>query len=111
VHHAVDPHVVNENAVAENLRRQIETGTVGADGLEIADGLSCGGAGRLDCKIDRASKRPVVLSSRFVVAIDAAVADGQFADLAGEYFPGLIEKQRANFGQCLTSATPPNWID
>ena len=40
VHHAVDLHVVNENAVAENLRRQVEAGAARADGLEIADGLS-----------------------------------------------------------------------
>ena len=101
VHHAVNLHVVNENAVPENLRGEVEAGAARANGLEIADGLSRGGAGCLDCKIDRAGKRPVVLSGRFAVVIDAAVANGEFAGLAGQHFRRLIEKQRANFGERL----------
>ena len=93
VHHAVNLHVVNENAVPENLRGEVEAGAARANGLEIADRLSRGGAGCLDCKIDCASKRPVVLSGRFAVAIDAAVANGEFVGLAGQHFRRLIEKQ------------------
>src|SRR6185295_17892425 len=74
VHHAVDLHVVNENALPENLRWQVEAGAVRADGLEIADWLFRNGAGCLDYKVDGAGKGPVVLSGRFAVAIDAAVA-------------------------------------
>jgi len=101
VHHAVDLHVVNENTLPENLRRQVEAGAVRANGLEIADRLSRNGAGCLDCKVDGAGKRPVVLSGRFAVAIDAAVANGEFAGLAGEHFRRRIEKQCANFGERL----------
>src|SRR4029077_21224347 len=92
VHHAVEMHVVNEGMRAEDLLRQIDAGAARTDTPEVGDALALAATGRLDVEIHCAGKSPIVLPGRCPVAKNAAVADGQFTDLATKDLRCLIEK-------------------
>ena len=101
VHHAIDLHVVDEDGIAENLRRQIEARGVMTDGHEIGHGFPRAATGGFCREIDGAGERPVILAGARAIAQDAAVANGQLARLAAHDLRGLRNKQRTHIGAGL----------
>ena len=51
MHHAVEMHVVNEGAFAEDLSGQVHAGDTGPNISEVGDALALAATGRLDVEI------------------------------------------------------------
>jgi hypothetical protein len=73
MHHAVELHVVDRDRCAKYLGCKIDAGRIPANGAAIVRQLDGCAGGRRSHQVDGISKRPVILTGRFVMTEDSAV--------------------------------------